>query len=69
MASAMAVMVAAVPMVMHMPAERAMPLSMSFQSAMVMLPAWSSAQYFQLSEPEPRILPCQLPRSIAPAGT
>ena len=37
--------------------------------ASVMLPACSSAQYFQLSEPEPRILPCQLPRSMAPAGT
>ena len=68
-ASVIAVMVAAVPMVMHMPAERAMPLSMSFQSCMVIVPACSSAQYFQLSEPEPRTCPCQLPRSMAPAGT
>jgi hypothetical protein len=35
-------MVAAVPMVMHMPAERAMPLSMSFQSWIVIAPAWST---------------------------
>jgi hypothetical protein len=50
-------MVEAVPMVMHMPGERAMPLSMSFQSWTVMLPAFSSAQYFQLSEPEPSTCP------------
>ena len=62
-------MVEAVPMVMHRPAERAMPLSMSFQSCIVMAPAWRSAQYFQLSDPDPSTLPCQLPRSIGPAGT
>ena len=50
-------MVAAVPMVMHMPAERAMPPSISSQSCTVMLPACSSAQYFQLSEPEPSTSP------------
>ena len=66
--SAMPVMVDAVPMVMQVPAERAMPPSMSPQASSVMLPALSSAQYFQMSEPEPRILPCQLPRSIGPAG-
>jgi hypothetical protein len=70
-ASATAVMVAAVPMVMHMPAERAMPLSISSQSRSAIVPAWSSAQHFQLSEPEPepRTRPFQLPRSMGPAGT
>ena len=34
-----------------------------------MLPARFSAQYFQASEPEPSVSPCQLPRSIGPAGT
>ena len=46
-----------------------MPFSISSQSSSVMLPARFSSQYFQTSEPEPRILPCQLPRSIGPAGT
>ena len=35
----------------------------------MIFPARSSSQYFQLSEPEPSTLPCQLPRSIGPAGT
>ena len=34
----------------------------------VMLPASFSAQYFQMSDPEPRILPPKLPRIIGPAG-
>ena len=42
-ASAIAVMVEAVPMVMQVPAERAMPASMSFHCWMVMLPASFSA--------------------------
>ena len=62
-------MVAAVPMVMQVPNERAMPFSISSHSASLMLPARFSSQYFQTSEPEPRYLPCQLPRSIGPAGT
>ena len=33
-----------------------------------MLPARRSSQYFQASDPEPSTLPCQLPRSIGPAG-
>ncbi len=33
-----------------------------------MLPARFSSQYFQVSEPEPSTWPCQLPRSIGPAG-
>jgi hypothetical protein len=57
MASAALVMVLAVPMVMQVPAERAMPSSTSCQSLSVMLPARSSAQYFQVSEPEPSTAP------------
>ncbi len=45
-----------------------MPPSTPSQSWSVILPARSSSQYFQLSEPEPSTLPCQLPRSIGPAG-
>ena len=67
-ASAIAIMVAAVPMVMHVPNERAMPLSISSQSASVILPARFSSQYFQTSEPEPSACPRQLPRSMGPAG-
>jgi hypothetical protein len=33
-----------------------------------MVPALSSAQYFQTSEPEPSVLLPQYPRSIGPAG-
>ena len=68
-ASAIAIMVAAVPIVMQVPNERAMPFSISSHSASVMLPARFSSQYFHTSEPEPSYLPCQLPRSIGPAGT
>ena len=46
-----------------------MPPSTPSQSWSVILPARSSSQYFQESEPEPSTLPCQLPRSIGPAGT
>ena len=42
-ASVMEVMVEAVPMVMQVPAERAMPASMSFHCWIVMLPASFSA--------------------------
>ena len=45
-ASASAVMVDAVPIVMQKPGERAMPFSMSFQSSAVMLPAQRSVQNF-----------------------
>ena len=68
-ASTALIMVAAVPMVMQVPGVRAMPSSISSQSLRVMLPTFSSAQYFQVSEPLPRLLPRQLPRSIGPAGT
>ena len=67
-ASAIAIMVAAVPITMQVPNERAMPPSISFHSSSVMLPARFSVQYFQTSEPEPRYWPFQLPRSIGPAG-
>ena len=53
-ASAALVIVEAVPMVMQCPGERAMPSSTPCQSSSVMLPARSSAQYFQVSLPEPR---------------
>ena len=66
--SAMAVMVEAVPITMQVPAERAMPPSISFQSPWVMVPARSSAQYFQASLPLPSTSPRQFPRSIGPAG-
>ena len=45
-----------------------MPLSTPSQSWSVIFPARNSSQYFQLSLPEPSTLPCQLPRSIGPAG-
>src|SRR4030088_2908302 len=65
---AIAVMVEAVPMVIQVPYVRAMPASTSTQSLSEIFPARRSSQYFQASEPEPRVLPFQLPRSIGPAG-
>src|ERR1700704_4700949 len=67
-ASAAEVMVDAVPIVMQWPGERAMPSSISSQSFSVIVPARSSAQYLRESLPEPSTCPCQLPRSIGPAG-
>ena len=67
-ASIAEVMVDAVPIVMQWPGERAMPSSTPCHSASVMLPARSSAQYFQVSLPLPRNLPWKSPRSIGPAG-
>ncbi len=64
----MAIMVAAVPMVMQVPKDRAMPPSISSQSASLILPARFSSQYFHTSEPEPKVCPRQLPRSMGPAG-
>src|SRR5437667_8642593 len=55
--SMIAVMVLAVPMVMHVPWLRAMPPSTPSHSALVILPARRSSQYFQESDPEPRIVP------------
>ena len=67
-ASAAEVIVDAVPIVMQWPGERAMPSSIACHCASVRLPARFSAQYFHTSEPEPRYLPRQSPRSIGPAG-
>ena len=50
------VMVEAVPITMQCPYERAMPSSTSRQSSSVIVPARSSAQYFQRSVPEPSVL-------------
>ena len=68
-ASAAAAMVEAVPMVMQVPKERAMPSSISRQAHSSSFPARISAQYFQASLPLPSTRPCQLPRSMGPAGT
>ena len=68
-ASAIAIMVAAVPITMQVPKERAMPPSSSAQSASLMRPARFSSQYFQASEPEPSTCPRQFPLSCGPAGT
>jgi hypothetical protein len=68
-ASAALVIVEAVPIVMQWPGERAMPPSISFQSASVICPARSSAQYFQTSLPEPSGVDPQRPDSIGPHGT
>ena len=68
-ASIALVMVEAVPIVMQVPGERAMPSSTPCHSSSVMLPARSSAQYFNVSLPLPRNLPWKSPRSIGPAAT
>src|SRR5690349_24789167 len=67
-ASAIAVIVLAVPIVMHVPWLRAIPERIAFHSASSMLPARRSSQYLNASDPEPSVLPAQLPRSIGPAG-
>ena len=67
-ASASDIIVAAVPIVMQVPNERAIPPSISCQSASVISPARLSSQYFHASVPEPRTSPRQFPRSIGPAG-
>ena len=68
-ASTVAAIVDAVPIVMQVPNERAMPSSISRQAQSSSRPARFSSQYFQASVPDPRIWPRQLPRSIGPAGT
>ena len=55
--SATEVMVEAVPMVMQVPTERAMPPCMPSHSSSETLPARRSSQYFQPSEPLPRMRP------------
>ncbi len=68
-ASAAAVSVDAVPIVMQWPGERARPLSSSAISQSPMSPARLSSQYFHMSVPEPRTSPRQWPGSMGPAGT
>ena len=68
-ASTAEVIVDAVPIVMQCPGEEAIACSTSSQSACVMFPARSSAQYFQTSDPEPKVSPRQCARSIGPQGT
>ena len=67
-ASAMAVIVEAVPIVMQCPGDRAMPSSISAHAAPLKAPAHRSAQYFHTSLPLPSVWPRQLPRSMGPAG-
>jgi hypothetical protein len=67
-ASTAAAMVDAVPMVMQVPKERAMPSSISFQAQSSSFPARLSAQNFHTSLPLPSTFPRQLPRSMGPAG-
>ncbi len=66
--SAIAIIVEAVPIVMQVPNERAMPASISFQSSSLISPARFLSQYFQTSVPEASVPPRQLPRNIGPAG-
>ncbi len=68
-ASAAAAMVEAVPIVMQVPKERAMPSSISRHAHSSSAPARRSAQYFHTSLPLPRVWPRQWPRSMGPAGT
>lgn len=68
-ASAAAVSVEAVPMVMQWPGERASPLSSSAISQSPMSPARLSSRYFHMSVPEPSTSSRQCPGSIGPAGT
>ena len=60
--------VEAVPIVMQVPTDRAMPSSIWPQARSSIRPARSSAQYFQTSVPLASGWPHQLPRSIGPAG-
>ena len=68
-ASTLAAIVDAVPIVMQVPKERAMPSSISRHAQSSRRPARFSSQYFHASVPDPRTWPRQLPRSIGPAGT
>ena len=68
-ASTAEVIVEAVPIVMQCPGDEAIRSSAEDQSSSVIVPARSSSQYFQTSEPEPSVWPRQEARSIGPAGT
>jgi hypothetical protein len=67
-ASAMPIIVAAVPIVMQVPWLRAMPASISCQAWSERRPARRSSQYLKASDPEPSTWPFQFPRNIGPAG-
>ena len=67
-ASTTQAIVAAVPIVMHTPGERAMPSSISRQASQLIFPAQRSAQNFHASLPLPSVSLRQRPLSIGPAG-
>ena len=67
-ASTALIIVAAVPIVMQVPGERAIPCSRSSHCCWSMVPARSSDQPLNMSVPEPSVLPEALPLSIGPAG-
>ncbi len=69
MASTRLDMVEAVPMVMHTPWLRDMPLSADMNSAMDISPARTASLNFHTSVPEPMSLPRNLPFSIGPEET
>src|SRR5471032_321360 len=68
-ASAMQDMVDAVPMVLHVPAERDMPASADMNSCSVILPAFTCSLSCQTTVPEPISRPWCLPLSIGPPLT
>ncbi|MBM7173877.1 hypothetical protein JQK87_37055, partial [Streptomyces sp. G44] len=68
-ASAAAVGVEAVPVVVQCPGERAFPLSSSVSPQSPMTPARCSSHYFPMSVPAPGVSPRQWPGSMGPAGT
>ena len=68
MASAIEVIVLAVPIVMQVPELRAMPPMIDCHWPSVIVPARRSSQYLNASEPEPSVWPRDMPRNIGPAG-
>ena len=67
-ASVTAAIVDAVPIVMHVPADRAMPSSSCRQTHASRQPAWRCAQYFHTSVPLPSRSVRWRPASMGPAG-
>ena len=67
-ASAIEVIVEAVPIVLQVPVVRTPRPSSSTQSAGVMVPARSSSQYFFVCVPAPTLRPRHQPFDIGPAG-
>ncbi|MCY1301215.1 hypothetical protein D9M70_508120 [compost metagenome] len=68
-ASTIEAMVVAVPIVMHTPGDRDMPLSAAMNSCRLISPARTASENFQTSVPEPMSLPFHLPLSIGPEET